>query len=130
MDPGQRWAPSGSRRLVYNVQDFNISDARPCHDRVEVLDLATGSRTRVRCAAESPSWSPKGGRLLLARHVFNTADYDLVRVDLGSGQGTLLVPHTRTWLAATAPDWRPRVADCRNCGNLHTGACNVPGRGN
>jgi Tol biopolymer transport system component len=100
-----RWAPQDPERIAFYAQNWKIPDTDPCHNRLVVLDVTTAQRTRVRCDAERPAWSPDGTHLLAAQHIWNSPDYDLVNIDLANDQGTVVIPHTNRFLTATSPDW-------------------------
>lgn len=102
-----RWAPAGADRVAFDVQSFGPGwDNDPCAARTVVLDTATGTRTRVRCDAGSPTWSPDATTLVISQHIWDSADNDLTIVDVATGAGTVIVPHTTRWQAAQASDWR------------------------
>ena len=104
----QRWAPAGANRLAYELTDFHISDERPCHTRLVVVRLANDTRTRIRCNANRPAWSPKATHLLAIRHIWNTPDDDLIKIKLDNGKLSVVVPHTSRFYSASGADWRPR----------------------
>ena len=94
----QRLAPGGANRLAYHRKNFNIPDGRPCRYQLMVVRLADNTRTRIRCNAIGPAWSPKATRLLAGRPY----DDGLIRIDLGTGKVTVVVRH-----ALSGADWRP-----------------------
>ena len=104
------WAPGDAERLAVLFRGWDVPDTRPCQRRVVILDVTDDSSTRVRCDATYPAWSPDASHMIVSKHIWDTADFDLVNVDLATSDGTISVPATLRYYRAESADWRPTAA--------------------